>query len=450
MAILKDKDTILHEDGNEYKFGNIPDNTRIWSAWNDRMLDIWKTQKLGELLVYAEDPIRWRRTVSGDDHYWGTAANKEDVYLMKTAAFPEDDTVALQAFIEWRNWVEEYNAKCSGTVASVSWSIWRATLSSAFVSPKEWPKAVQFPIGGRLVPCREENSAYIGSFLQWDMSAAYAKRLGGIRFGGRNSKWIEVQPDSHYAEAASQGVPVYVVAKVWVPRMKHGPLPQRRKVYSPFSYAPINYFTGKQLYGTWTVQEIQQAIEAGCTVKVERVWLHAGGELSFEKWWSIIQEGREHLYGFAKYLAKATGNSLWGQFAFREKKRKVRWFDDDGKRNHRIILPRIGNRPKSPELADQLSGQIRADLYSFVRQANGFLLQANTDGAWIDETDTVRPPDIWRIKERAVMMEFIDAATYRYWKPGESDPTYVMAGVPFNVQQKSFEAVWKGRYETAH
>lgn len=442
MAILLDENTILHEDGKTYPIEKTPKDTRIWSAWNEQMMDIWKHKKIGELLVYAEDPIRWRKTVSNEDHYWGTTANGQDVYLLKTTAFPEKHEEALQAFIDFRNWVEEYGGKASGTVASISWSIWKASLVKDFVSPTNWPKAIKFPIGGRLVPCKEENSCFIGNFVQWDMQAAYAKRLGNIKFGGNKAKWIEVKEKSHYAEMAKKGVPVYVVAKVWVPRMVHGPLPQRRQSYSPFSYSPIHYWTNRQIYGTWTYQEIEQAELAGCTIKVERVWVHAGGELNFQNWWTIIEEGRESLVGFAKYLAKATGNSLWGQFAFREKRRKVRWYED-GKRYHRIIMPRIGNRPKSPELSDQLSGQIRADLYAFLMTAEDDILQANTDGAWVIEKEGFHPTEIWRVKKRAHVMEFIDASAYRYWEPGNIDPTYVMAGVPFDVQQKSFDSVWR-------
>jgi hypothetical protein len=442
MAILLDENTILHEDGKKYPLDKTPKDTRIWSAWNDQMIDIWKNKKIGELLVYAEDPIRWRKTITNNDHYWGTTANGQDVYLLKTNSFPDKPEEALHAFVEWRNWIEEYGAKASGTVASVSWSIWKATLSKSFVSPTDWPKAVKFPIGGRLVPCREENSCFMGDFVQWDMQAAYAKRLGSILFGGDKSKWIEVNDRSHYAEMAAKGIPVYVVARVWVPRMKYGPLPQRRQKYSPFSHMPINYWTNKQIYGTWTFQEIEQAELVGCSVTIERVWVHAGGEASFRKWWEIIEEGRDNLIGFSKYLAKSTGNSLWGQFAFREKPRKVRWYEE-GKRHHRIILPRLADRPKSPELSDQLSGQIRADLYRFLVTAEDELLQANTDGAWVIETAGFKPPDIWRVKKRAHVMQFIDASTYRYWQPGETEPSYVMAGVPFDVQTKAFDSVWR-------
>lgn len=442
MAILQDSSTILHEDGKTYPIEKTPKNTRIWSSWDGRVKDIWRKEKVGEVLVYAEDPIRWRKEVKGDDSYWGTTGNWQDVYLLKTQSFPDKDEVALQSFIEWRDWVEEYDGKASGTVASVSWSLWRASLSKNFVSPQNWPKAVKHPVGGRLIPCKEEFSCYVGDFIQWDMTAAYATKLGGIKFGGERSKWISVRDMSHSAQMSANGVPVYIVAKVWVPKMDLGPLPQRRQKYSPYSYMPIHYWTNRQLYGTWTYQEIEQAIQVGCTVKIENVWVHSGGEYSFAKWWDAVKDGREHLIGFAQYLAKATGNSLWGQFAFREKKRKIRWFDEDGKRHHRIIIPRIGGRPQSPELSDHLSGQVRANLYSFIRSARGEILQANTDGVWMDNRESFHPEDTWRIKKHAKTIEFIDASAYRYWEPDNVDATYVMAGVPFDIQEKSFNAVF--------
>lgn len=442
MAVLIDQDKILHEDGKEYRLEDVPKDTRIWSSWDHKVQHIWRDLKIGEVLVYSEDPIRWRKETKEEDHFWGTFSNAQDIYLLKTHHFPTNDIEALNAFMEWRDWIEEYGGKASGTVASVSWSIWRATLSKPFVSPRDWPRAVKFPIGGRLVPCIEENSAWMGDFIQWDLQAAYSRKLGTIKFGGLESKWVEVKETSHYRELAAKGIPVYVTARVWVPGMRYGPLPERRQKYSPFSYIPIRYWTNRQIYGTWTIQEIEQAELAGCTVKIDRIWVHSGGELNFERWWLAIEDGRENLQGFARYLAKVTGNSLWGQFAFREKKRKIRWFGEDGKRDHRIIQPRLGNRPQSPELADQLSGQIRAELYEMIRLAEGGLMQANTDGAWVQNQDGWMPPDQWRIKNRARYMEFIDASNYRFWEPDTENPTYIMAGVPMDWQETLFEQTW--------
>lgn len=442
MAVLIDQDKILHEDGKEYRLEDVPKDTRIWSSWDHKVQHIWRDLKIGEVLVYSEDPIRWRKETKEEDHFWGTFSNAQDIYLLKTHHFPTNDIEALNAFMEWRDWIEEYGGKASGTVASVSWSIWRATLSKPFVSPRDWPRAVKFPIGGRLVPCIEENSAWMGDFIQWDLQAAYSRKLGTIKFGGLESKWIEVKETSHYRELAAKGIPVYITARVWVPGMRYGPLPERRQKYSPFSYIPIRYWTNRQIYGTWTIQEIEQAELAGCTVKIDRIWVHSGGELNFERWWLAIEDGRENLQGFARYLAKVTGNSLWGQFAFREKKRKIRWFGEDGKRDHRIIQPRLGNRPQSPELADQLSGQIRAELYEMIRLAEGGLMQANTDGAWVQNQDGWMPPDQWRIKNRARYMEFIDASNYRFWESDAEKPTYIMAGVPMDWQETLFEQTW--------
>lgn len=442
MAVLINQDKILHEDGKEYRLEDVPKDTRIWSSWDHKVEHIWKDLKIGEVLIYSEDPIRWRKQTNTKDHYWGTFSNGQDVYLLKTQHFPTNDIEALQAFMEWRDWIEEYGGKANGTVASTSWSIWRASLDQPFISPRDWPRAVKFPIGGRLVPCREPNSGWVGDFIQWDMQAAYSRKLGTIKFGGPESKWIDVKESSHYRELAAKGIPVYVTAKVWVPKMRFGPLPQRRQKYSPFSYVPIHYFTNKQLYGTWTYQEIEQAEKVGCKIGIDRIWVHSGGEFNFARWWLAIEDGRENLQGFARYLAKVTGNSLWGQFAFREKKRKIRWFGEDGKRDHRIIQPRLGSRPQSPELADQLSGQIRAELYEMMMLAEGGLMQANTDGAWVQNQDGWMPPDQWRIKNRAKYMEFIDASNYRFWEPDADEPTYIMAGVPMDWQKTLFEQTW--------
>lgn len=444
MATLLDEDTILHEDGREYRLEDVPPRTRIWSHWENTVSDIWRKKGIGEVLIYDQDPVRWRKDSNYEDHRWPSIGNNQDVYLLKSQAYPEDKENALKAFIQWRDWIEDYGGNAFGTVASISWSIWRSTFSEDFYSPTKWPTSVKFPIGGRLIPCKELNSAWVGDFIQWDMQAAYATELSRIRYGGKGSKWVEVKGNCDFKAMSDNGIPVYIVAMVWVPKMRLGPLPRRRTAYNPFSRVPIYYGTNCRIRGTWTMEEIQEAIEVGCTVKIERIWVHmaTGKGLHFAQWWKAIEDGREHLDGFAKSLAKSTGNSLWGQFALREKPRKIRWIGDDGKRKHRVIEARMMNRPSSPELSDQLTGKIRAKLYSLAISAGDDLMQANTDGAWVSHQNGWLPPDGWRIKKRASLIEFIDESNYRFWEPESNTPSYCMAGVPVGWHETYFEKEW--------
>jgi hypothetical protein len=444
MATLLDENKILHEDGNEYLISDVPPQTRIWSHWENTVWKIWKDKGIGEVLIYDQDPVRWRRNSNYKDHSWPSVGNNTDVYILKNNLFPKDKIDALQSLIQWRDWIEDYGGSAFGTVASCSWSLWRATFKEDFYSPTEWPTHIKFPIGGRLIPCKEINSAWVGEFIQWDLQAAYARELSKVRYGGRGSKWVEVKQTADYKAMSERGIPIYVRAKVWIPRMKLGPLPQRRIKYNPFSRVPIAYRTNVQLYGTWTLEEIEQAREVGCGINIESVYAHVatGKELHFQSWWKAIEDGREHLEGFAKSLAKSTGNSLWGQFALREKGRKIRWIDDDGKRKHRVIEARMTNRPGSPELSDQLTGKIRAKLYSLAVSAGDDLMQGNTDGAWVSHREGWLPPDGWRIKKRARVIEFIDESNYRYWETDKGKPTYVMPGIPMDWQERYFTADW--------
>ena len=55
-------------------------------------------------------------------------------------------------------------------------------------------------------------------------------------------------------------------------------------------------------------------------MRVLRAWVHAGADQPFLPWHEAIMEGRA-VPGFGGLLAKATGNSLWGQFCIDDTKR---------------------------------------------------------------------------------------------------------------------------------
>lgn len=99
------------------------------------------------------------------------------------------------------------------------------------------------------------------------------------------------------------------------------------------------------------------------------------------------------------------------------------------------------------ELADQLCGKIRSDLYGLAISANGNLLQGNTDGAWIEYKEGWLPPsDFWRIKKRATRLDIIDDATYRYWEEGIEEPTYVVPGVNTDYTEQYFNRHWEKHF----
>jgi hypothetical protein len=445
MATLLDSEKILHEDGKEYLLENVPPQTRIWAHWNNTVEHIWKHEKIGEYLTYDFMPSRWRKSCNYSDHYWPSIGNEQDVYISNSNGFPEDKEKALSAYMDWRDWVEEYGGSAYGTIAAASKSIWRATLTENFESPYRGIRAVPFPLGGRLVPCKETHSVFTGEFIQWDLSSAYARKLGGLQFGGKGSRWVELKDDSSADYLTENGYLIYIQAMVWVPRMRFGPLPLRRHTYSPFSRTPIQYRTNWQCHGTWTHEEVKQARAVGCTVRVEKIWMHipTGKRLYFQEWWNAIQDGREHLDGFAKSIAKQTGNSLWGQFAMRKRTRKIRWRTEEGRRESRVITPRLSKLPQSPELADQLAGKIRAELFELMTSAGELLMQGNIDGAWVEYRDGWLPPEGWRIKHRTPLLQFIDESNYRFWNEDDQDWQYVMAGVPKDMQPLLFEGWWK-------
>src|ERR1035437_796752 len=87
--------------------------------------------------------------------------------------------------------------------------------------------------------------------------------------------------------------------------------------------------------------------------------------------------------GLAGLLAKVTGNALWGRFCMDPRsqgRRSIR--SRNGKIGSRE-LPLRGGLPPAHDLAELVSGRVRAELYRLMVAAGDDLLSAHTDAAWI-------------------------------------------------------------------
>ncbi|MFI5421725.1 MAG: hypothetical protein ACHQ1H_12220, partial [Nitrososphaerales archaeon] len=164
-------------------------------------------------------------------------------------------------------------------------------------------------------------------------------------------------------------------------------------------------------------------------------------------WYKIIQSGRGNLSGYGRSLVKQTGNALWGRYAMQLRPAKTVWRNNEGRREWIKHTTRTLKRNQCMELADQLCGKIRSDLYQLAISANGDLLQGNTDGAWINYKDGWLPPsNNWRIKKRAIRLDIMDDATYRYWEEGIGEPTYVVPGVNTDFTEEYFDRHWEKHF----
>jgi hypothetical protein len=243
----------------------------------------------------------------------------------------------------------------------------------------------------------------------------------------------------------------FVRARVAVPDdLPVGPLPERAKrppkpSDALLSHHQYRYPVGKTVVGIWTWEEVSAAADAGCKVNVRDVWVHMSpdGSYPFMPWWEAVEIGRQ-MPGFASVLAKATGNSLWGQFCITpEAERSVQWWDpDSARRKKRKATFRGSNVSYAPDLAETLTGRIRADLFRCMLRAGERLLCAHTDGIWTHGEAGL--PREWRAKYKVARLDLITPQLLRFYRrpPPGGNAEYVMAGVPDNLAPRLFEFAW--------
>lgn len=443
MALLcEDGLTALTEDAGVVALTELPEGYRVWGSW-DRVTELWG-DGLGEALCWQARPVRWRPWQS-EGPVWRDQPN--DVRVLRVQ-FPEEDDRALEGLVRWRDWLGQKGAAPAGSLGSSAFSLLRATLRKPLWTSVGNVPPIPYIMGGR-----QELVSAMGRYepaRHYDLPAAYAQALGQLRYGGA---WATVGGSYPYAMVARRGVLCFVRARVRVPKgLPLGPLCTRPKrppkgTDALLSFSMGRYPTGKVVQGIWTWEEVEVASEAGCKVKVLDVWVLSSGTgvYPFKPWWEEIQEGRG-LPGFAGLLGKATGNALWGQFCITPTgaERTVQHWTGtrhQPKRWKRTV-PLSGSSPHyAPDLAETLTGRVRADLYRCMMAAGDPLLCAHTDGIWTQgEVDTV--PEEWRAKEKVARLDLITPQFMRYYRHPGGHPEYVVAGAPDTLAPALFERVW--------
>jgi len=450
IAILLDEKTILLEDGTEWPYEKTPVGTKIYAS-KKLIKEIWFQKKLGEVLKYDGDIIKWR--IKCPDRFKSRISwpnNEQEVTVVNSRSFPPDIEKQLDAYIEWRDWVESYGGNIVGTMSSTSWSLFKTTLSTGtWETPYIGVPGIDHPIGGRVLPCKSTWTSFKGDFIQWDLYSAYSRKLAGLAFGGTGSKWKQISIRANFDQLVENGFCVYIKARLYLRKSILGPVPIRRPRYSPRPTRDIQYPTKGVIEGIWTYEEIRAAERAGAKVIYIQSYIHipTGRRYFHRDWFKIIQEGRENLTGYSKGLAKQTGNALWGRYAMRIRPAKTVWRNEDGEREWIKHPTRMFKRNQCMELADQLCGKIRSSLYEFASSADDLLLQGNTDGAWISNNREWRPPsDDWRIKRTATRIDIIDDVTYRYWTEGKKSPTYIVPGINIEFTENYFDRTWEAHF----
>lgn len=440
MALLCPSGNIFHETMGFLSYESCPGSTQIWASYET--VGELLAQEKGEALTWNGTPIRWHPNRT--DGKWGKGQNDARVLRLD---FPTSHYDALEALCLWRDWLAQYGASPLGSLGSTGFSLLRARLKEPL-----WCSAGDLPplyatIGGRqelAVPI----GSYTGFFRHHDLPAAYAKTLGELRYGGR---WREVSTRYPFEAANSWGMLCFIRAKIKIPStLQIGPLPKRphgRPSVWTQVLMPTPYPRNTTLQGIWTLEEIQAAVKAGCKIKkILNIWVHITEDESskpFGSWWKAIQEGRA-IGGFAGALAKASGNALWGQFCISEGRRSVQYWrrTKHGPIRESSSLPMGASRPNAFDLAESITGRVRAKLYNFMVSAGENLISAHTDGAWCRDNGWPGLPE-WRSKDTAERIDILTPQTLRYIKPRSKAFTYCVAGVPSPLAPEVFQKTWE-------
>lgn len=401
------------------------------------------TEGAGVAMCWDGSPIRWR-PFDPDDVEWRRERNT-DVRVLRVAV-PEDDEF-LRGLVRWRDWLQDYGASLLASIGSTSHGLLRATIDRPIWLNTAYPDSVVPPlhtlIGGRqlggLKPLRVRKPTG-GEIRNYDLPAAYATLLGTLPYG---RGWLELPASDcgdDFLDKWNGVTPAFATARVSIPPMGLGPLPERpsAKYNQKFWFDLTEYPVDSTIRGLWTIAELKEAVAVGCDVQLRNVWLQvANSTPPFAPWFDAVKEGRR-MRGFAGTLAKMTGNSLWGQFAISPKSQKtIRW-KDNGKFEHKRIP--YTTAPRALDIAEHLTGTVRAQLFRFAIQAGEKLITAHTDGAWV-KWEPGDEYEGWRVKMRTPEFRYLSPQMYSYhYRKGN---VYKTAAFPRASAKEVFEERWR-------
>ncbi len=439
VALLTPDGDVLGERGDTLNLERLPDGYRVWCDYETARSLV--SAGRGEALCWNGEEIRWRHERFEDE--W--KRRPTDVHVLRLP-FPESHEQTLGALARWRDWLAGYGAAPIGTTGSAAWSLLRARLERPLGLSFGSPPPLLQTLGGRQELGPAGQGRFEGALTQLDLPAAYASELGGLRYGGR---WHEASGLPTHAPDwwARENRCVFVRAIVNVPDLQYGPLPRRprRRVYG-FEATMLGayYPAPTRIQGVWTWQELESAEAAGCRIMaVLETWVHLAGERTpFAPWWAAIVEGRR-MRGLAGLLAKTTGNALWGQFCMDSRFNGTRSIRSKvGKRTSQRRLKANGGRPPAHDLAETVSGRVRARLVTAMLAAGDDLLSAHTDGIWCRaDRELLSALPAWRRKEDVRRLDLIGPQQMRIY-PLRGSARVVYAGATPSEADRLFDETW--------
>lgn len=446
-AFLDDEGHAIDESSRRHELSKLPDNLRVFAQWE--RVDRFARAGIGELVAWGDEPIRWRHVRRGDSH-----RRRSDVVIVKV---PTDPGAFAGGVVAWSDWLRGHDVSPAWSLGSSSMNLLRSTLSRELVTTNGELPEPRWTLGGRQQIWREPGTRHSG-LVQLDLQAAYTHVIGGLRYGGA---WrsVEQPAPARLDLLHDYGLPILAHALVDLHgrdggELALGPLPRRPQRRPEEGYdvlAPnVPYPVRGRLVGLFSYDELRAARDAGCRVRIDRAYVHAGGSHVFAPWLDAILEGRE-LDGYAAALAKSTGNALWGQFVIDDRKllAVLRW--DAGTYSKLSVQGSKGHALRAWDVGELVCGSVRAELFrtlsAFPRED---LVAAHTDGAWIRDTGLIDLVELsergWRMKAAAAELRLLDQQKYSYRVPRGRSWRYVISGVPASQSAEAFERLWS-RFE---
>lgn len=383
-------------------WADVPTNARLYCR---RKSDLFGAFKAGECRMRVWRGVR----ITGFD------IGGERVTNLRGVMGDLEPAEALHELVRWADWLRSNGANV-GSLSGSSWSLWRASIGSVFVTYGDEPDHSQLVTGGR----QGDTGPGIHTDVDlWDLTAAYAHTIGELAVP---TQWRRYPHHSDRVPAEPSG---YARAAVRIgPNAGWGPLPER---IGPGAVSWPDH-VGSELEGVWSFDELREARRAGHELVITEVFTSSSHRLMFRDWWRTVEAGRRELDGPAGRLVKACSNTLWGKFLTGGTAEW--WHLEDGEL---VVEPETWKeRPKSPALAGLVSGRVRARLYAEALTKVP-VISCHTDGVIVPAGHHLSPntgaPGRWRVKDRAVRLELLSAQSFRY-RRADGTMVYRVSGVP--------------------
>jgi hypothetical protein len=445
MAYLLPDASVLDEHGESVRLDHWPGSHRLFCSFDVARQLVYARR--GEALCWNGEEIRWRHERHDEESGWTRRPSDANVIRLPLESL--EPRAVLRGLSRWRDWLSSYGAAPTGTMGSCAWSLLRATLERTLFTPGPGQTAppFHFTLGGRQEVGPAGRGSFEGRIEHLDLQAAYARTLGGLQYGGwwKNSDDLGGLRAGLPERLARSGRPLFVRARVRIPDgLDFGPLPQRPRSANNLFYMlgiGAEYPIGTTLQGVWTWQEIEAAQAAGARVlRVLDLWSHfAAGRHPFAPWLAAVEQGRS-LRGLGGTLAKMTGNALWGRFALRSDGGSRTLRSRHGKVTVSRPVERRGGQPAAHDLAETVSGRVRAELYRAMLLDASKTLAVHTDGGWRFGGQEL-PGEGWRVKERAVQLDLLGPQMMRYVDLRGREE-FIVSGTPSTFAPGSFARQW--------